>query len=226
MSQDVERDIAIMNALKEAALRRPPVAGSGHACLTDQRLLELVDGTIGDSQRLEATGHLSSCRRCQREVSSLIGALNDADVILASGTGRHRLLRVAALLSIAAGAILVITLGDFGKQAPVATHAPHRAPELIPGSQPVGVSPVGPVSNAIELRWSEVPDADAYKVTLFNSEGLALLEAESGENFVVVPDSIRLVPGGRYLWQVQARIGYDRWVSSELVEFRLVPQRR
>jgi hypothetical protein len=34
-----------------------------------------------------------------------------------------------------------------------------------------------------------------------------------------VPDSVTLLPGQAYYWKVEADTGWDRWVSSRLVEF-------
>lgn len=48
-----------------------------------------------------------------------------------------------------------------------------------------------------------------------------LYEAEVAGTTAAIPDSVRLVPGPRYLWKVEARIGFDRWSASELIEFSI-----
>ena len=68
-----------------------------------------------------------------------------------------------------------------------------------------------------------MPGAEVYRVTLFDKVGKLLFEMESADTMTALPDSIGLAPGRLYLWKVEARIGWERWVSSELIEFRVGP---
>ena len=76
------------------------------------------------------------------------------------------------------------------------------------------------------LRWSAVPGADRYHVTLFDAGGRLVYEAQLADTAATLPDSVRLVAGQSYLWSVEARIGWDRWSSSPLTEFSVVGGRR
>ncbi len=60
-------------------------------------------------------------------------------------------------------------------------------------------------------------------MTLFDKVGKLLFEMESADTMTALPDSIGLAPGRLYLWKVEARTGWERWVSSELIEFRVGP---
>ena len=46
------------------------------------------------------------------------------------------------------------------------------------------------------------------------------------DTVATLPDSIALVPGQPYLWSVEARIGWDRWTTSPLTAFSVVPAPR
>ena len=223
MSSDDQGLEKTMNALREAALRRSAFDERQSACLTEDLLVGFADGRLGDAELLASTPHLSTCRRCQHELASLVRALNDPDVVHAARSGWRNPLRVAGMLvPFAAAAGLIIALAIPAEQRSRTPETAHRAPVLAPGPEPVGVSPVGSVSRVFELRWSTVPDAETYRVTLFDADGRVLYEEEANGTSTTLPDSLGLAPAQRYLWQVQARIGFNRWVSSDLVEFRIV----
>ena len=38
-----------------------------------------------------------------------------------------------------------------------------------------------------------------------------------------LPKSVVLNPGSRYLWRLEARVGWDMWEASELIEFHIEP---
>ena len=45
--------------------------------------------------------------------------------------------------------------------------------------------------------------------------------AQLADTVAALPDSIALVAGRTYVWLVEARIGFDRWSTSGLVEFSI-----
>jgi hypothetical protein len=83
------------------------------------------------------------------------------------------------------------------------------------------VAPVGTVANAVALRWTAVAGANRYRITLFDAAGRVLYETRATDTVVALPDSITLMPGRPYLWIVEARVGWDRWSTSELVRFSI-----
>jgi hypothetical protein len=88
------------------------------------------------------------------------------------------------------------------------------------------VAPQGPAAEVHELRWTPVEGADRYRVTVFDAEGRVVYEVEPVAAVAPLPDSVQLTPGRRYLWKVEARVGFDRWVASDLVAFSLVSRPR
>jgi len=124
------------------------------------------------------------------------------------------------VLPAAAAAILVVLLGPLGL-VQRERGGVHRAPTITNGSHPSALSPQGAVAEVHELLWTAVEGADRYRVTVFDADGRVVYELEPVAAVAPLPDSLRLAPGRRYLWKVEARVGFDRWVASDLVEFSL-----
>jgi len=76
-----------------------------------------------------------------------------------------------------------------------------------------------------DLRWSPVAGADRYRVTV-STPGQRGVRDRDLRQRRGVPRFDRLVPDAAYLWKVDARTGFDRWVASDLVEFRVAGPRR
>jgi len=97
----------------------------------------------------------------------------------------------------------------------------HR--EAVPETEaaPTVEVPVGTVRAVEEFCWAAVPAADLYRVTLYDGASDVVWQVDARDTHVALPDTVRLEPGALYLWQLEARVGWDRWVSSELVRFRI-----
>jgi hypothetical protein len=118
----------------------------------------------------------------------------------------------------AAAAVLVIAIlarqvGD-GRPSVV-----HRAPPITAAAQPEAISPVGVGNRPDRVRWTMVPGAELYRMTLYQADGRAIYEIETRDTTVAIPDSVHLVSGNSYLWKVEARTGWNRWSASRLFEF-------
>jgi len=71
------------------------------------------------------------------------------------------------------------------------------------------------------MQWTHADGADLYRVTLFDASSRVVFTASVTDTLLTLPDSAQLVPTRTYLWKVDARIGFDRWVVSELVRFSI-----
>lgn len=196
------------------------VAGNAQ-CLDEAALAGLVEG--GDSAGREAhLSHLVACGACRQQLASAVELLSDATVagelrrLRPAARWSGRVLRLAGGGLVAAAAVLAIMLGD---------ESPHRAPTLDAIAAPAPVYPLGDVPGAGPLRWRAVDGAQGYRVTLFDAGGLVLFQDQIADTTATLPDSIRILPGRSYLWKVEARTGWQRWASSELVEFRITDGR-
>lgn len=205
-------------------------------CLDEFAMARLMEGTDGP-ERSRSIAHLAECGHCRRQAAALATLLSDAEVTAElRGTSRvvatpgRRYLAGAALLATAALALLVLTparcsIFPAGCRAPDEFPGTHRGGTLTTGSDPTPLSPVGDVATAVRvLTWSAVAGADRYRTTLFDASGHTLLDVETTDTTVTLPDSVTTTPGELFLWKVEARTAWGRWVSSELAEFRAGPR--
>jgi anti-sigma factor ChrR (cupin superfamily) len=188
-------------------------------CLDEDLLAAFADGTVDAEAREKGLQHLATCSYCQRVVASLAAALNDPAVAAAAGKGSGSVRRWTRLaVPAAAAAVLVIAIlarqvGD-GRPSVV-----HRAPPITAAAQPEAIAPVGVGNRPDRVRWTVVPGAELYRMTLYQADGAAIYEIETRDTTVAIPDSVRLMSGNSYLWKVEARTGWNRWSASRLFEF-------
>lgn len=197
---------------------------AGGDCLDDETVAGLAEGSLDPGLRAAAVSHLAACGSCRRALASVAGALGDAAVAREAakvdGPHRHHRWYWVSASAVAAAAVLLLMVRPVPEPTP-ARAGSHRAPTIANGSIPDLTAPVGLVAAANELRWAGVAGADRYRVTLYDSSGRVIYEAEPADTAVALPDSLPLRPGSRYLWKVDARIGINRWTSSKLVEFSI-----
>lgn len=185
-------------------------------CLDDDIIAGLADGTMDPALRAAVLPHLAGCPRCRTALVSVTRALAEPAVTRAIGAterGPRRLYRIA--LPLAAAAVLLLLL-----RSPIQDGG-HRGGGVPVSTAPVPVSPVGTVAAASVLVWTKVPGADGYRISVFDADGRVAYETRTTDTAASLPDSLVLVAGRPYLWKVEARTGFDRWVTSELVEFSI-----
>lgn len=210
----LDPDAAIRRMLRAAARVGAPTP----SCLDDDTVAALVDGTLDAARREAVLPHVATCAWCRDAVASVTRALADAEVArevtALEGRGHGRLYRILLPLAAAAALLLVLVwprpTEDGG----------HRGPPPV-ASTPVPIAPVGVVASASPLVWTAVSGADRYRVTLAEASGHLLYETQVADTVLPLPDSIVLVAGRSYVWLVEARTGFDRWQTSQLVEFSM-----
>jgi hypothetical protein len=216
----------LTNRLAQVRAVRP--GGEGVAtqdCLDAAAIAAMVDGTLEAERRSAAVAHLAVCERCRKAVASVARALADPEVARearrAEAPGRPRVRFTRVALGVAAAAAIVLFVWPRQLQEP----SPHRAPPITAAPAPEAVYPVGPVAEARSLRWTSVAGADRYRVTLFDATGSVRYEADLVDTVVALPDSVLPASGGTYWWKVDARVGFDRWATSKLIEFSIPIER-
>ncbi len=190
-----------------------PTAG----CLDDEIVAALTEGSLNSVARAAALAHVASCARCRHAVSSVALAINDPAVsreVRAAARPRLRFLTIAS--GVAAAAIVAFVALPWRASN---DSSAHRAPTITAAASPVLTAPVGVVADARSLRWTGVAGADRYRVTLFDATGGVVYETQTGDTAAVLPGSLLLERGRAYFWKVEARTGFNRWSSSDLVEF-------
>lgn len=186
-------------------------------------------GLLSDAEVEAFESHYLTCARCQNELRMVVAIrdvlpeLQQASRVDYSSpaplTGRW--LRRHARVGAVAAAIAAVLAGVLIVQPGARESLQHREPVPEAADAPRLEAPIGEVGTLAEFRWAPTASADLYKLTLYNAAGDVVWETDTRETHVALPDSLRLQPGALYLWQVNARIDWDRWVNSELVRFRI-----
>ena len=192
-------------------------------CLQDDMIAALADGSLAPDLRTSILPHVASCPLCRSAVASVARALSNPVVARELSVAPHARRRYRIAVPLAAAAVLLLLLVSPGDDRSSAHRGPPPPP---PATTPVPRSPVGTVASVRDLRWSPVVGADRYRITLFDATGNVVYATETSDTIVAFPDSIAFVPSAVYLWKVDARNGFDRWATSELVEFRVAEARR
>ena len=189
-------------------------------CLGEAAVAAFVDGQTAAGAAREATvAHLAVCARCRAMVASVARLAAAESVASEAPAERPSRRRWPVPVAAAAAVLLAVLAWPRGADQ---TGTGHRAPTITAAAAPVPIAPVAAVAEAPVLRWSAVPGADRYHLTLFDAGGRVRYEVQLADTVAALPDSVVLVTGQTYLWSVEARIGWDRWSTSPLTEFSIV----
>jgi anti-sigma factor RsiW len=185
-------------------------AGDRELHLTPEQTAGYLHSVLTAVERATVEAHLAACVECRDEVVAL-------RPLVSAQRSRRRILRAGIALGAAAAAAVVLLVQPGRVSSP--EPAQHR--DLSQGMEMAlaPITPAGPGSRPVTLAWSSLDQAKRYRVLVFDAEGTILYRAEAGDSVLPLPDSLRLSPGQPYFWKVEADTGWDRWVSSRLVEF-------
>ena len=191
----------------------PAPPRSGH--LESGEVAAYLDGALAPSDRTDVEAHLADCDACRMEVVDV------ARLVRARPNSRRWYLPAGAAAAAAAVLLLLIPgPGQDGLAPP-----DYREPVITTTVAPNAIAPRGTITTARRLIWSSVPHADRYQVAVFDDTGRVLWETQTSDTATALPDRIRFQPGAPYHWKVKAQTSWNRWVSSDLVEFSIGPRR-
>ena len=187
--------------------------------------------------------HLSSCPRCQAELSLFRefqseGATPDevsAGQWIASEL--HRRLdapsnvkpfrsrqRTFSALAAAAVAVLVVGTAFWMENREPSIDPTIRVGNVYRSSRLDVIAPLGDVPDAPrELTWAAVQGATSYAVRILEVDGTTLLNTTTPQQTLVVPANViaQFAPGKTLLWSVTARRGSEVLASSGTRQFRV-----
>ena len=227
---DPERTTEILKAMQ----------GDGQAgedCLTPETLAGFLDGGLCEADRAEAEEHLADCEYCLGQAALITRSRGDSAAAgvppALSQRARVAGIRQAAIRSRryagwALAAVLVLAIGLFAVQFPAFNPAgntePVRQTRLADpdAMRPSLLAPdEGSVISPLEqvFRWSEVQGSLYYDVRLVDPDGNLVLRERVENTRWLIPDSIRLTPGGEYFVRVDAYLSDAKFISSEHVVF-------
>ena len=207
--------------------RIPADSGVVGPHLGDDDIAALLDG-IPDEGRAEWLRHLTACPECRHRVAAVSRLLRETPVASerrrleagAPGQIRRVAIRIAGAAAVLVGAFAA---GSLLRQGPPATDGAsseqvHRDGIITTTVAPRLVAPSPGATTTDSLRWTAVPHADRYQVLVFDREGTLVWDPQTADTVIAVLPSLAQSPA-TYVWKVEARTGWDRWVASEWAQF-------
>lgn len=166
----------------------------------------------GERDRVEA--HLADCAECRQEVI-------EVSRLRHTRSRRSRWLMVGPAVAAAAIAVLVIA-------RPADT--PPRGPVLRDGERPaLRVALVTPAETAavegrsLTFTWRSAGAGVSYRLTLADERGDVVWSVTSSDTTGRPPGDVRLRPGHRYSWYVDALLPDGRSVTSDVRQLTARP---
>ena len=199
-------------------------------CLDDASIAAVVEGRAFDWRDI-ALAHVSECAFCRYRVAAVARVAQHPEIkkeietleperhSVASPRVGWRFFATAGLAAAAAAVILIDPAGKLRERFTPSGEV-HREAAITTTESPRIISPSGKGS-ADRLRWTSVPEADMYRVRIWNQNGDVVWSSETRDTVIAIPSAVQR--GVSYLWEVNARTGWDRWTSSEFVEFTIGP---
>lgn len=213
--------------------------------VTDGSLLaRYVSGHLGDEDLEALESHYLTCDHCYRELRLAIAVHQALEIDARPGSRRlqivaggmpagatpersspeapkRRLGRAARVAAFAAAAVLaglLVAQPEWLGRDPVSVHRD----EAVEATAELRLAtPVGEVGAVEVFTWQPVASADLYRVTVYDTLGAVVWQGEGRDTMARLPGDIGLTAGAVYLWEVSARVDWNRWLRSELVRFEI-----
>jgi ElaB/YqjD/DUF883 family membrane-anchored ribosome-binding protein len=205
-----------MRLLYMRRMRRARMSANAH--LSSGDVAAIVDRSISRDARERAERHLSSCQQCRDELVECTRLANTAP------TGRVRRVPWAWVgVAAAAGIIAVATLpratGGIRHDASQRGGEPHATRILT--FAPTGLAIVS--QRDLRFVWQRDGVNTNYRITVVDANGTNMWRTDVSDTSVAPPARLRLAPGARYFWRVEA-LHVDGSVSQSLMtSFRIAP---
>src|SRR5690348_10351772 len=189
-------------------------------CLDEEWIAALVEGSIAPADSAAAVAHLVACGRCREEVAAVARVVDASDVkselerLAPHPKGRRRhFARIFMLAGVLAAGLIIMLVRDSSRPA----KRRYREESVTGAAAPRLVAPIGVMTDSDAFRWTSVPRADRYRITVFARDGSVIAEAQTRDTAIVLPQLMARAPDDTILWRVAAHVGWeDRWASSEL----------
>jgi len=215
-----------IEALQEAAglLRGPGVLERRTEtpdCPDELVIADFVEGRLAPQMRAPVFAHLLTCGRCR----ALVKASSDFVTTVAGSVPQKRTVwqRWALPAGLAAAAMLTLLLLP---RSPDGDSPILREPPLTNTIAPVPLEPHGTVTRVERLVWSSVPNAQRYRVRLYDDQGGVVWQMQTTDTTASLGGTVRISPAATYFWRVEAETEWRRWAASDLTEFRVAQRPR
>ena len=173
--------------------------------LTPEIIAAYADGALDARERMATDKHLARCAECRRELASV------ADLVATAPAARRRRSWPVVAAGLAAAGLAFVLVPR--ASVPPSSRTTERTKEPNASSleivAPAANGLVGPAGPAT-IVWRPVETGATYQVTVNDTTGATRWTTQTTDTSVVVPDSVRLAPGGRYYLYLDA-LRSDGW---------------
>lgn len=199
-------------------------------CLSDD-VIALLASENNRNVAGDANDHILTCGECRRRVTAVAGLMQSQNVAreitaleapIRSNKQRWSRMHLTVTGGLLAAATATIVLLGHVRSRPGLESSQYREVAITTTSAPRIVSPVIVNRLSDSLRWTRVPQADLYRVRIWSSEGTVIWSTETRDTAAALPPAVHASTS--YMWDVSARTGWDRWVSSDFVELKIGSQ--
>ena len=182
-----------------------------------------LDDRLPEPAKARLQAHLAECTDCRDEVVELIELMETHE-----RTGRRRwILPVVGAAAVAAVVLLVAvpTVREEVEGPPI-VRAPQAAPDreavrAIEVASPHEERPIERTSLA--FSWEPVTSDASYRVTVTDSSGIPIWNAETDQTRISPPPDVALDAGASYLWFVDAVLPDGTTATSGVRPLKIAP---
>jgi len=188
--------------------------------LDGESIAAFVEGNTPPADRPDVLAHLLDCADCRQAVASVARLLETPDVrreidrLNAFPRKQRRRVMTAAVAAgvLAAGLLFMFLPASWRTAQPR-----YREESLTGASAPRLVGPIAVATVADAFRWTSVPRADRYRITVFARDGSVVWETQTRDTAIALSALAGRMTSDTILWRVHAHVGWeDRWASSDL----------
>jgi hypothetical protein len=183
---------------------------------SEEEVAAYLSGGLDAGEREALQAHLAECRDCRAQVTA-------AERLLRARAGRSR--RALAVTAVAAAAVLaLVVLAPRDRTSLGGDRERDGEPGAVPRLEAVR-PPDGATIRRKEVAftWRSQPGDPLYRVTVTTSGGEAVWTRDTPDTTAAPPDSLRLVPGARYFWYVDALDAAGTSITSGPRTVRIAP---